>query len=67
MCLMIFIVVMDVLKYGFGIDPVDRQAERSKKVNAKKNRITTILRFIYVNPPSVVVTKADESIDRSFQ
>ena len=60
--MMIFIVVMDVLKYGFGIDPVrrlDRRVRRRRLARETKRRAPSMIRFIYVNPPPVVVTKAD--------
>ena len=45
-CVAIFIVTMDVLKYGFGVDPTERQAR-------KKNDPHYIVRFIYVNPETL--------------
>ena len=46
---MVFIVVLDLLKYCFGIRPVDLETERDKSVKLI-NRPTFIVRFIYVNP-----------------
>jgi hypothetical protein len=45
---------MDILKYCFGIDPVeeDRQYMRLQKRN-KKRKAPVIHRFIYVNAPSL--------------
>jgi len=52
----IFIVIMDVLKYCFSIDPVDpiRQELPStkRKKHGKKNKSMFITRFHYVNAPS---------------
>lgn len=53
-----FIIVMDVLKYGFGIDPVktDRDAlkkkqkeEEQKKKKKKNQRPKVAYRFEYIN------------------
>ncbi|CAF0855754.1 unnamed protein product [Adineta ricciae] len=43
----LFVVFMDILKYCFGIDLVDRDLPRRNKV--KKRRAPVILRFIYVD------------------
>ena len=45
-CVAIFIVTMDVLKYGFGVDPTERYAR-------KENDPHYIVRFIYVNPETL--------------
>ena len=47
-----FIVMMDLLKYGFGIDPVreERQRLQQKKL-VRKRQPPVIQRFIYVNGP----------------
>ena len=46
-----FVVVMDLLKYGFGIDPVKEEREKLQKANAMKRRKhrPVIERFTYVN------------------
>ena len=44
----LFIVAMDVLKYGFGIDPVRKDRQRMQKKTAKRQ---TAIRFMYVNAP----------------
>jgi hypothetical protein len=46
-----FIVIMDVLKYGFGIDPVEKERERIRRKKMEKKRKPVIQRFIYVNAP----------------
>ena len=51
-CVMMFIVVLDLLKYCFGIHPADLETKRTKPLKYG-NRPTFIVRFIYVNPPSV--------------
>jgi hypothetical protein len=46
----IFVVIMDVLKYWFGIDPArkeTRQIKRKKQVKIRKNPV--MMRFIYVH------------------
>ena len=47
----IFVVVMDVLKYFFGIDPARDDREREQK-QTKKVKEHTAIRFIYVPSPS---------------
>ena len=42
----LFIVVMDVLKYGFGIDTAREDRERLQRLRAKEH---TFIRFIYVH------------------
>ncbi|UJR14298.1 hypothetical protein I4U23_001288 [Adineta vaga] len=44
--MMLFIVVMDIMKYFFGIDPVGEDMRRLKKI---KKHHPVIVRFIYVN------------------
>ena len=44
--LAVFIVTMDVLKYGFHIDPAREERERLRRLRAKKH---TYIRFIYVH------------------
>ncbi|CAF1315687.1 unnamed protein product [Adineta ricciae] len=48
-----FIVIMDILKYCFGIDPVaeKRRRIRREKLLEKRKRVV-IQRFVYVNAPS---------------
>lgn len=45
----IFIVVMDILKYCFGIDPVREERERLRRERQIKRHTPVIQRFIYVN------------------
>ena len=44
----LFIVVMDVLKYGFGIDPTAANQKPMLVEKSTKPRVT--VRFMYVNP-----------------
>lgn len=48
-----FVAVMDVLKYVFGIDPVDRkrQAMKSRKMRRRKKAVQMI-RFTYIPGPA---------------
>ena len=47
-----FIVTMDILKYGFGIDPVSVERELLRqKTRPKNRRVLLIQRFIYVDRP----------------
>jgi hypothetical protein len=53
-CVVMFIVIMDILKYCFGIDPVSEQRERIRRnKQAKKRKRPVIQRFVYVNAPPV--------------
>ncbi|CAF1436394.1 unnamed protein product [Adineta ricciae] len=45
----IFVVVMDVLKYGFGIDPVQGERERLRRERRAKARHYVVRRYKYVN------------------
>ena len=51
-----FFVIMDILKYCFGIDPTKDELERIRRSKAiqraKKRRRPVIQKFIYVNEPS---------------
>ena len=48
------IVLMDLLKYGFGIDPVREERERleREKQGGKRRKQLLIQRFVYVHKPS---------------
>jgi hypothetical protein len=48
-----FIVLMDILKYCFGIDPVHRERERIRRKKRDKHRKPAIQRFFYVNTPTL--------------
>ena len=47
-----FVVVMDILKYCFGIDPVEGEREKLRQEKRVKKRKPVIERFAYVNAPS---------------
>lgn len=46
----IFILVMDILKYGFGIDPVQSKIRPNRKIPKKKT--FHITRYVYVPGPN---------------
>ncbi len=46
-----FIIIMDILKYCFGIDPVRKERERIRQKQKAKKRKPVIQRFVYVNAP----------------
>jgi hypothetical protein len=47
-----FIVIMDILKYCFGIDPVHKERERIRRIKRAKKRKPVVQKFVYVNAPS---------------
>ncbi len=48
-----FFVIMDILKYGFGIDPTKDELEKIRRAKAAKRakRPPVIERFVYVDAP----------------
>jgi TRAP-type C4-dicarboxylate transport system permease small subunit len=52
---LMFIAVLDVLKYFFGIDPVTRRIKQKKKKKKQltKKKISIPVRLVYVNKPSI--------------
>ena len=55
----VFIFVLDVLKYGLGIDPAREDRQRSQRRSGEKQRHpTTFLRFVYVDAPAPMLTTA---------
>ena len=60
----VFVVVMDILKYCFDIDPVDAERERiRRKKRAKKRKPPVIQRFTYVNAPLKVSEQSISTIE----
>jgi hypothetical protein len=50
-----FVLIMDILKYCFGIDPVEVERKRLRREkHAKRPKRPVIQRFVYVNAPSNV-------------
>jgi hypothetical protein len=48
-----FVVIMDILKYCFGIDPTHDELERIRqKKRAKTTKRPVIIKYMYVNAPS---------------
>ena len=47
-----FVVIMDILKYCFGIDPVEEERKRMREEKRAKKRQPVIERFVYVNSPA---------------
>jgi len=44
-----FVITMDILKYCFGIDPVEKEREIIRRKKQRQKRKPVIQRFIYVN------------------
>ena len=58
-----FILVLDLLKYWFGIDPVGEELERMRQEKqAKKRKPPVVIRYIYVNAPLPQTTTRPASI-----
>ena len=50
-----FVVVMDVLKYGFGIVPAHKDQKRRRRRNMRRQMHPPIyFRFVYVNAPEAI-------------
>ncbi|CAF1171569.1 unnamed protein product [Adineta ricciae] len=59
----LFVIIMDFLRYFFGIDPVRRERERIRKERRAKRRKPVIQRFVYVNakpPPKRTLSTIEE-------
>jgi hypothetical protein len=54
----LFFIIMDILKYVFGIDPTKDELERIRRAKRAKRRKSppVIQRFIYVNEPPPTTT-----------
>jgi hypothetical protein len=57
-----FIIIMDVLKYCFGIDPVHEERERIRRKKQVKKRKPVIQRFVYVNTPFEQTSATKETV-----
>ncbi len=65
-----FVIIMDILRYCFGIDPIRReikQKKKTKKKQLKKNASSIPVRFIYVNTPSIWLFEKVISIKKETQ
>ncbi len=62
-----FVVIMDILKYCFGIDPTRDELERIRRQKqAKKAKHPVIIRYTYVHaPPPVSISEQQTSIVKS--
>ncbi|CAF1128907.1 unnamed protein product [Rotaria sordida] len=58
----IFVVIMDVLKYCFGIDPTRKELKRIQREKQAKKRKPVIQRFVYVNAPPSAVPLSEQPI-----
>ena len=47
-----FVIIMDILKYCFGIDPVREELEQIQREKRARKRKPIIQRFVYVNAPA---------------
>ena len=59
-----FIITLDILKYGFGIDPARDELERSRRQNQVKKQTPMIQRLVYADTPSPIadrITPSDEN------
>ena len=55
-----FVIIMDILKYCFGIDPTREELERIRREKRAKKRKPVVQRFVYVNAPSIRVSQPEE-------
>jgi hypothetical protein len=47
----LFFIIMDVLKYCFGVDPIRKEIEKIRQKKPTKRRPQIALRFIYIDAP----------------
>ncbi|UJR11156.1 hypothetical protein I4U23_015337 [Adineta vaga] len=67
-CVAIFVIVMDILKYGFGIDPVREERERlrrTKQAERRRQKGPVIQRFVYVNAPKETFIKQNIIVEET--
>ncbi|CAF1140418.1 unnamed protein product [Adineta ricciae] len=55
-----FVIIMDILKYCFGIDPTREELEHIRREKRAKKRKPVVQRFVYVNAPSIRVSQSKE-------
>ena len=66
LCVTIFIIVMDILKYCFGIDPTHKKPEKNKRKNlSRKPKPFVIQRFVYINPSTQISPDKMNSIKKA--
>ena len=51
-CVAAFVIIMDILKYCFGIDPVEEERERMRREKRAKKHRPVVQRFTYVSAPT---------------
>ena len=47
----LFVLAMDVLKYGFRIDPVGEESKHAITIKIQPKKPVVAIRFVYVNAP----------------
>ncbi|CAF0808853.1 unnamed protein product [Adineta ricciae] len=57
----LFVVIMDILKYVFGIDPTREELQRIRREKRAKRRRPVVQKFVYVNPTSLPSQAEDSS------
>ncbi|CAF1113374.1 unnamed protein product [Adineta ricciae] len=62
-CVAAFVIIMDILRYGFGIDPVreERVQIRRARLAQRRRRRPLIERFVYVNAPRNPIIKIEDT------
>lgn len=66
-CVMILVIVMDLFKYGCGIDPVREERERLREEKRSRRRRPKIERFIYVHQSDPINTNRRENPSSSIK
>ncbi len=61
-----FVIIMDILKYCFGIDPVHEERERIRREKRAKKRKPVIQRFVYVNAPPATEKQVSTIVERTI-
>jgi hypothetical protein len=64
-CVAMFVIIMDILKYCFGIDQAREDLERIRRVKQAKKRKPVIQRFVYVNAPPPTSQEAISTIENT--
>jgi hypothetical protein len=64
-CVAMFVIIMDILKYCFGIDPIRKDLERIRRAKKAKKRKPVIQRFIYVNAPPATFQEPISTIEKT--
>ncbi len=64
-CVAMFVIIMDILKYCFGIDPTREDLERIRRAKQAKKRKPVIQRFVYVNAPPTTSQEAISTIENT--